>query len=68
MKNTNQPSLAISTRQPYVEMILREIKIAEYRSCSTNIRGEVYIYAARKREIQNTIQILVGNLESFPSA
>lgn len=48
MNNTNQPSLAISIRQPYVEMILRGIKKDEYRSRLTNIRGEVYIYAARK--------------------
>jgi len=48
MNNTNQPSLAISIRQPYVEMILRGIKKAEYRSRPTNIRREVYIYAAQK--------------------
>lgn len=48
MNNTIQPSLAISIRQPYVEMILRGIKKAEYRSRPTNIRGKVYIYAARK--------------------
>lgn len=49
MSKTIRPSLAISIRQPYVEMILRGIKKFEYRTRPTNIRGEVYIYAARKQ-------------------
>jgi hypothetical protein len=47
MKN-NEINLAISIRQPYVEMILRGIKKAEYRSQLTRIRGAVYLYAAMK--------------------
>ena len=38
--------LALSIRQPYCEQILRGIKKAEYRSLPTNIRGQVYVYAA----------------------
>jgi len=37
---------AISIRQPYVELILRGIKKAEYRSRPTNVRGRVYLYAS----------------------
>ncbi len=39
---------AISIRQPYVELILRGIKMAEYRSRLTHIRGRVYLYASQK--------------------
>jgi hypothetical protein len=38
---------AISIRQPYVELILRGAKMAEYRSRLTRIRERVYLYAAR---------------------
>lgn len=43
-----RPTHAISIRQPYVELILRRIKKAEYRSRPTNIRGRLYLYDARK--------------------
>jgi len=43
-----RPTHAISIRQPFVELILRRIKTAEYRDYPTNIRGRVYLYAARK--------------------
>lgn len=39
---------AISIRQPYVELILRGSKRAEFRSRQTRVRGRVYLYAARK--------------------
>lgn len=39
---------ALSIRQPYVEMIFRGIKKAEYRTRPTNIRGLIYIYAGLK--------------------
>lgn len=39
---------AISIRQPYVELILTGKKRYEYRSTPTNIRGRVYLYAAKK--------------------
>lgn len=44
----SRPIHAISIRQPFVELILRRIKKAEYRNRPTNIRGRVYLYAARK--------------------
>ncbi len=43
-----KPTRALSIRQPYVEMILRGIKKAEYRSRLTHIRERVYIYASLK--------------------
>ena len=43
------PRRALSIRQPNAELILRGIKIIEYRSRRTRIIGErFYIYAARK--------------------
>ena len=39
---------ALSIRQPYAEMILRGIKVIQYRPMLTNIRGRVYIYASQK--------------------
>ena len=42
----NKPVRAISIRQPYVELIFRGEKKAEYRSIPTNIRERVYIYAS----------------------
>ncbi len=39
---------ALSIRQPYVEMIFRGAKKAEYRNRPTNIRGLIYIYAGLK--------------------
>jgi len=38
---------AISIRQPFVELILRGEKKAEYRSRPTLIRERVYLYASR---------------------
>jgi hypothetical protein len=38
---------AISIRQPYVELILRGVKKAEYRSRLTHIRERIYLYAAK---------------------
>jgi len=41
--------LALSIRQPYVELILRGIKTIEYRSRPTRIIGQrFWIYAAGK--------------------
>jgi hypothetical protein len=47
-KDGAAPTHAISLRQPYVELILRGIKKAEYRSRRTSIRGRVYLYAAKQ--------------------
>jgi hypothetical protein len=43
-----QPSRAISIRQPWVELILRGVKVKEHRSQPTNIRERVFIYASMK--------------------
>lgn len=39
---------AISIRQPFADWILDSFKVVEYRSIPTNIRGRIYIYAAKK--------------------
>lgn len=36
----------LSIRQPYAEQIMLGIKVEEYRSIPTNIRGRIYIYAS----------------------
>lgn len=42
--------LALSVRQPYVELILRGIKTAELRSRPTNVVGRrFYLYAAKAK-------------------
>ncbi len=40
------PTRAFSIRQPYVEMILRGLKKAEFRSQLTHIRERICIYAS----------------------
>jgi len=49
-KSTKTPNRtrALSIRQPYVEMILRGIKKAEYRNRPTKVRGLIYLYAGLK--------------------
>ncbi len=47
MAMTEKLERAISVRQPYVEMILRGVKGAEYRSRPTRVRGRVYLYASK---------------------
>lgn len=42
-----EPTMALSVRQPHAEAILRGIKKIEYRSCATNRRGRVLLYASR---------------------
>jgi hypothetical protein len=40
---------ALSIRQPHAEAIMRGVKMIEYRSRATRIRGRVYIYASLGR-------------------
>jgi hypothetical protein len=40
---------AISIRQPYAELILRGQKKNEFRSRPTNVREQIYVYAALRR-------------------
>ena len=44
---------AISVKQPFVELILRGLKRAEYRSRLTNIRERVYLYASLKSRMKD---------------
>ncbi len=43
---------ALSVRQPLAEKIMLGIKKIEYRSISTNIRGQVYIYASKTPNLE----------------
>ncbi len=47
MTQQSQPTVALSIRQPYAELILRGIKRIEYRSRPTSRRGTIFIYASR---------------------
>jgi hypothetical protein len=49
MGKTARPSLALSVRQPWAELIMRGEKIVEYRSRFTHVRGRIYIYASEGR-------------------
>lgn len=40
--------IALGIRQPWAELILRGIKTVEVRSQNTDIRGPIYVYAAKK--------------------
>lgn len=40
--------VALGIRQPWVELILRGIKTIEVRTQNTQIRGPIYLYAAKK--------------------
>ncbi len=40
---------ALSIRQPHAEAIMRGVKPIEFRSRSTKIRGQIYIYASLGR-------------------
>lgn len=43
-----KPTIALSVRQPYAEMILRDTKTIEFRSAPTSRRERVYVYASLK--------------------
>ncbi len=40
--------IALGVRQPWVELILRGVKTIEVRSQNTQVRGTIYLYAAKK--------------------
>lgn len=42
----------LSIRQPWVELILRETKTIEVRSRSTSYRGELWLHAGKKVDLQ----------------
>jgi len=64
----NQPTLALSIRQPFAELILRGLKTYERRSRPTNIRDRVFIYSPKKparvssASIQAPVEIAESNL------
>lgn len=45
-KQQQRPTLALSVRQPFAELIMRGEKSVEYRSRLTCVRGRIYIYAS----------------------
>lgn len=47
-KHPNPDLVALGVRQPWAELIVRGIKTVEVRSQNTEVRGTIYIYAARK--------------------
>lgn len=46
---SNEPTRALSIRQPHAEAIMRGVKKTEYRSRPTKIRGRILIYASLGR-------------------
>lgn len=44
---SDEPTVALSIRQPHVEAIFRGIKKIEYRRDATNRRGRIHIYSAK---------------------
>lgn len=52
--------LALSVRQPYAEQILCGVKVFEYRTRPTRVRGRVYIYAAQRVQEQEEEWAKVG--------
>jgi len=54
MPNTSETSrpdpniIALGIRQPWAELVLRGVKTIEVRSQNTQVRGTIYIYAAKK--------------------
>lgn len=78
-----QPTLALSIRQPFAELIMRGVKAVEYRSRPTKVRGRIFIYASlgrhsKAKEAQWAAEfaldvdglphgVLVGTVELFES-
>jgi hypothetical protein len=48
------PTLALSMRQPWAELILRGVKRFEHRSRLTHVRGRILIYASLGRYARDT--------------
>ena len=55
-----KPLIAISIKQPFVELILQGKKKREYRSMPTNITGRVYLYASLKERPESDLWRAVG--------
>ena len=48
MSHPDPNLIALGVRQPWAELILRGIKTVEVRSQDTNVRGPIYVYAAKQ--------------------
>jgi hypothetical protein len=51
---TRRIERAISIRHAWAELIIRGIKVREFRSVPTNIRERVYVYATQRAEPEST--------------
>jgi hypothetical protein len=50
---TRRIERAISIRHPWAELIIRGIKVRDFRSVPTKIRERVYVYASQRAEPEN---------------
>lgn len=57
---------ALSVRQPYAELIMREEKRVKYRSKPTRIMERVYVYATKRPGKWMTSRQLGCGQESYP--
>jgi hypothetical protein len=54
---TRRITHAISIRQPWAELIIRGVKVREFGSVPTHIRGRIYVYAGlRTRPIHEYLE------------
>lgn len=58
-------SLALSIRQPWVELILQGTKTIEVRSWATQHRGELFLHAGLKPDIQALERFGLGHELTF---
>lgn len=78
LKTEGRRQRALSIRQPFVELILRRKKRAEFRSQPTRLRGRVWLYASKRpadhepswRKLGKTrtalpVGMIVGTVEIF---
>lgn len=65
-KKTSTKGLALSIRQPWAELILRGIKVAEFRSFATHKRGRVMIYASEGQGADETRELARRGLGQLP--
>ena len=48
IRHPDKNLIALGIRQPWVELIVRGVKTIEVRSRDTDVRGPIYLYAAKK--------------------
>ena len=64
---TRRITHALSIRQPWAELIMRGIKVAELRSVPTKIRERVYIYASQRPEPDREYIAFGDHREALPT-